>query len=379
MPGSASRTGGFAPKKIEYVPVKHLRLDRDNPRLASEDTDVSPTELIRILWTEMAVDEVALSIAANGYFPEEPLFVIPETSGRADPEKDKFIVVEGNRRLAAVLLLRDPLLRKQLRVELPALDEKALKKLDRLPVSIYKSHRELWEYLGFRHINGPKEWDAYSKAQYVAKVHEQYKISLPEIARRIGDQHYFVKRIYRGYLLVQQAETQANFSREDVSQNRFSFSHLYTAASQKEFQDFLGIEAETSLKPNPVPRSKLSRLKELMQWLYGSRSAGLLPVIRTQHKDLALLGEVIQKQAALAVLRSGYPLKRAHEVSVGDKQRFEGSLTRAKEDLLLAKGTVTTGYEGGEDLYSVIGEIIELANRIQAEMAQKRTKKSAKP
>jgi hypothetical protein len=378
MPSSVSKTSLPTPKRIDYVPVRHLRLDRENPRLASEDTDVSPTELVRILWTEMAVDEVALSIAANGYFPEEPLFVIPEAPGKIDPQKDKFIVVEGNRRLAAVLLLRDPSLRKQLRVDLPSLDEKALAKLDSLPVSIYRSHRDLWEYLGFRHINGPKEWDAYSKAQYVAKVHEQYKISLSEIARRIGDQHYFVKRIYRGYLLVQQAETQANFSREDVSKNRFNFSHLYTAASQKEFQDFLGIEPETSLKADPVPRSKLTRLKELMQWLYGSRAAGLLPVIRTQHKDLALLGEVIQKQAALAVLRSGYPLKRAHEVSVGDKQRFEGSLTRAKEDLLLAKGTVTTGYEGGEDLYSVIGEIIELANRIQEEMGQKRKKKSAK-
>jgi len=115
-----------------------------------------------------------------------------------------------------------------------------------------------------------------------------------------------------------------------------------------------------------------------MQWLYGSRSADVLPVIRTQHKDLAQLGEVLEKPAALAVLRSGYPLRRAHEVSIGDKQRFEGSLTRAKEDLLLAKGTVTTGYEGGEELYSVIGEIIELANRIQEEMEQKKAKRPSK-
>jgi hypothetical protein len=378
MDGSASTTTKVNSKTIYYVPLSHLVLDRENPRLASEDTDVTKTELIRILWTEMAVDEVALSIAANGYFPEEPLFVIPEKSGKADPEKDHFIVVEGNRRLAAVLLLRNPKLRAEIRADLPPLDVAAQEQLERLPVSIYDNRKELWQYLGFRHINGPKEWDAFSKAQYVAKVHEQYHIPLSEIARRIGDQHYYVKRIYRGYLLVKQAESQARFSPEDVSQNRFNFSHLYTAASQKEFQDFLGIDADGSLKPNPVPKSKLPHLKELMRMLYGSRAESLLPVIRTQHKDLAQLGEVLQKPAALAALRSGYPLKRAHEISVGDKRRFEEAMTRAKEDLLLAKGTVTTGYEGNEDLYTVIGEIIDLANRIQTEMGQKKSKKSSK-
>lgn len=257
MAANGTTTIGVIGKPIHLVPVEHLRLDRENPRLASEDTDVSTTDLIKILWSDMAVDEVALSIAANGYFPEEPLFVIPEKHGKSDPQKDKFTVVEGNRRLAAVLLLRDPVLRKQIRADLPSITDQAIRKLDRLPVSIYPSHKELWEYLGFRHINGPKEWDAFSKAQYVAKVHERYKISLPEIARRIGDKHYFVKRIYRGYLLVKQAEDQAKFSKEDVNKNRFNFSHLYTAASQREFQDFLGIDADTSLVPNPVPRSKL--------------------------------------------------------------------------------------------------------------------------
>ena len=185
MAGSASNTSRVNDKTIHYVPVNHLVLDRENPRLASEDTDVTKTELIRILWTEMAVDELALSIAANGYFPEEPLFVIPEKSGKADPEKDRFIVIEGNRRLAAVLLLRDPKLRAEIRADLPLLDAGAREQLETLPVSIYDNRKELWQYLGFRHINGPKEWDAFSKAQYVAKVHEQYHIPLSEIARTL--------------------------------------------------------------------------------------------------------------------------------------------------------------------------------------------------
>src|SRR5437879_3346200 len=98
------------PQLIDYAPVKHLRLDRENPRLPSTDlkTDL---DLIKFMWKEMAVDEVALSIAANGFFPEEPLLVIPEVKGKKNFEKDSFIVVEGNRRLVAVLLLCDSVLR----------------------------------------------------------------------------------------------------------------------------------------------------------------------------------------------------------------------------------------------------------------------------
>jgi len=109
-----------------------------------------------------------------------------------------------------------------------------------------------------------------------------------------------------------------------------------------------------------------------MLWLYGSKSAKKLPLVRTQNPDLNILREVIGKPAALAVLRSGYPLSRAHDVSIGDTRRFEEALTRAKEDLLLAKGTVTTGYSGGEGLFTVIGEIAQVAGKIKEEMTAKR-------
>jgi hypothetical protein len=372
-----SKPVGLPTQAIISVPVENLRLDRENPRLPSADIG-SDVELLRYLWREMAVDEVALSIAANGFFPEEPLLVVPEKKGKRDPETDKFIVVEGNRRLAAVLLLRDASLRQKLKTDLPEIDDAASEKLSRLPVSIYDDRKDLWEYLGFRHINGPKEWDAFSKAKYVAKVREQYKIELEEIARRIGDKHAFVKRIYRGYLLVQQAEAEAAFNAEDINKNRFNFSHLYTAASEPEFQRFLGIDASNSLKPSPVPKEKLSELKELMLWLYGSKTAKKLPLVRTQNPDLNILREVIGKPAALAVLRSGYPLSRAYDVSIGDARRFEEALTRAKEDLLLAKGTVTTGYGGGEELFTVVTEIVQVAGKIQEEMTGKREQATKK-
>lgn len=358
--------------EIVLMPVDKLLLDDENPRLASAAQGDTQMDLLRVLWNEMAVDELALSIAANGFFHEEPLLLVPKHPLESDERKQKYIVVEGNRRLAAVRLLLSESLRDAVgATDLPRLGNRQKVELLRLPVSIYRTRKELWHYFGFRHINGPKPWDAFSKAMYVADVHESYGIALDEIARRIGDKHATVKRLYRGYKILEQAESKARFSRDDIVRNRFYFSHLYTAADQPEFQKFLAITPEGSLKPNPVPNSKLSELREFMVWLYGSKSANKEPIVRSQNPDLNTLREVISKPEGLRALRGGASLERAYEVGIGDKERFQVALARAKEDLLQAKATVTTGYAGESDLYDLVVDIVSVVETIRAEMETK--------
>jgi hypothetical protein len=357
--------------------VDQLLLDPDNPRLASADVGNDQKELVKFMWEEMAVDELALSIAANGFFHEEPLLVIPADKPKKDGDEQKYIVVEGNRRLCAVMLLRDPKLREFVKAtDLPKLPAEKVAALKELPVSIYGNREDLWEYFGFRHINGPKSWDAEPKAKYVATVHEKYKVPLPEIARKIGDQHSYVKRIYRGYVLLEQAE-KAGFNREDRKANRFNFSHLYTAADQQQFQKFLGIESEGSLKRDPVPKSKLDDLKQLMVWLYGSKSEDKAPIIRTQNPDLNYLRQVMSNKTGLAALRSGLPLDRALQLSKGDEQVFREALLKGKVSLQEAKSVVTTGYKGDEEDDALIRDVRKIMESIESEMAQilKSTKK----
>jgi hypothetical protein len=124
--------------KVVFVGVDRLFLDAENPRLSGIGKKGTPEELVQVLWDEMAVSEVALSIAANGYFEEEPLFVIPKPPRVSDEAKQQYIVVEGNRRLAAVKLLRDPELRRVVKAtDLVEISAKRIRDLDELPVSIY--------------------------------------------------------------------------------------------------------------------------------------------------------------------------------------------------------------------------------------------------
>ncbi len=97
------------PPAFERVEVKKLVRDAKNPRLAEYALGDRPTqsELLKLLWQKMAVDGLALSIAARGYFPHEPLFVAEE--------EGRLVGIEGNRRLAAVSILLDAELRKRLK------------------------------------------------------------------------------------------------------------------------------------------------------------------------------------------------------------------------------------------------------------------------
>ena len=175
-------------------------LNSKNPRLTDLALSKNPTqgEILEALWTRMAVDEVALSIAENGFYRHEPLY--------AARESGKLVVVEGNRRLAAVKLLRDEKLRTQVKAAgLPIISAATKKTLETLPV-IVCGRDELWSFLGFKHINGPQAWESYPKAHYIAWVHNQLKIPLEEIARRIGDKHSTVARLDDALMVLEQGK-----------------------------------------------------------------------------------------------------------------------------------------------------------------------------
>src|SRR5262249_32857223 len=102
----------------ERFDTEKLLLDQENPRIVELGlpADAKQDDITKALWEKMAVAEVAMSIAWNGYFAHEPLFVEKDKKGQ-------MIVIEGNRRLAAVKLLLDKSLREKVgATDLPDID-----------------------------------------------------------------------------------------------------------------------------------------------------------------------------------------------------------------------------------------------------------------
>ena len=112
--------------------------------------------------------------------------------------------------------------------------------------------------------------------------------------------------------------------------------------------------------------SNINKLEELLTWIYGKDD--LPPKVKKQNPDLNYLREVIENPSSLDALRSGYSLKNAHEISIGDQRRFRESLIRAKEEIQRAKATVTTGYDGNDLSYQTLAEIIKTAKSLKEEM-----------
>ena len=90
----------FSDWEIRRLSVDAIRLDKKNPRLPENMLNESQRGIIYYMVEEFKILEIAKSIVKNGFFiNESPIFV---------KEGGHFVVVEGNRRITALKLLRDP-------------------------------------------------------------------------------------------------------------------------------------------------------------------------------------------------------------------------------------------------------------------------------
>lgn len=349
------------PPDTVFLPAAELCFDVRNPRLLEFGVSgrTSPGEILNILWEAMDARELAMSIAASGFFRHEPLIVAEENGRR--------VVIEGNRRLAAVRGLLDPALVKRPGGPIPVLDPAARKALEHLPV-LYGDRREAWRYLGFKHVNGPAKWTGFAKAQYVAQVHREYGVPLRDIAGQIGDSHGTVRRLYRGLMILEQAERAKVWDSGRRWNPRLAFSHLYTAADYDGVAAFLGLEPDAPESPEPVPPGRLKELGEFLTWLYGDRPANRPPVVISQNPHLRMLDEALKSPEAVYALRDGCDIVRAHELSRPSSALFAEALSAARRELMTAKAQLTPGYDGSEELLRIAGTVADLADSIYREM-----------
>jgi hypothetical protein len=151
--------------------VASLHLDAKNPRLGRETSARAPREIIQYLFEHDKALDVAESIVARGYFPNEPLLAIKENN--------QFVVVEGNRRLAALKALREPgLLEGSLNRKLERLARQINdpKQIMNVPVTLAPSRHATDRQIAGRHIGTPVlPWQAENRASFILdKLSEGY-------------------------------------------------------------------------------------------------------------------------------------------------------------------------------------------------------------
>lgn len=318
-----------------------LHFDLDNPRFVDEKF-ADELEAIQYLYDNADVNELIQSMLSAGYIDFEPIVVL----------RKGLIVLEGNRRLAAIRLIGTEDIRRKLKIALPAIeDPKVLP--EKVRVRWVDDRAEARGFIGFKHINGPFKWDALAKAKYAAAWFKE-GAHIATISKTLGDNHNTVRRLVNGWYVLQQALNEG-FNLRQISKRSFSFSHLYTALTRPSVRDFLGLTVEDLNFPpqeNPVPSANVKDLLTLMSWLFGQEHKGEPAIIRSQNPDLNNLVRVLANSEAKSMLIAHRDLDVAYERVEPPANRFEEALMRAAKQAEQAMG-LAPHYDGDNTLLRV--------------------------
>ncbi len=322
------------PGTSSLIPTDLLDFNPENPRFAGGREAVYASELaiIRHLLDTADLTEILHSIAMNGYLDIEPLV--------GEPVDDRYMLHEGNRRLAAIKLLKDPELGSKLGSRVPAIDPALRPSLDQVTVYAVDSAEQARAFIGFKHINGPHRWDAVAKARFAADwflAEARQGGVLDIIAHKLGDTHDTVRRLIIAILILDQAKERALFDARDRYPGRhFAFSYLYTALTRPDFRRFLDLGTdwrEEEPKPEPVPEHRLEALGEVLTWLYGSNVNNIPPIVQSLSPHIKQLGQVLHHGEALQTLRARADLGEAYALVKSPETRFQNALINAQKSV----------------------------------------------
>ena len=233
------------------------------------------------------------SIRTNGYIPVEKIVVVPFDVEAGQPQK--YLVIEGNRRAAALkTLISDS---KAGAIDLP---KNVSDTLEKVPIVVLGGNeQEIESYqrtlMAIRHVAGIREWGPYQQAKLVVEMFEEKDATLGSVAQKIGISSREVARRYRASKALRQME-------EDEEYSEFAQPRLYVffheAVSQPKVRDWLGFNDETY-------RAENEDAYRLFFELLSPRDDGddrLPPKLTSANQQVRQLKEIVDKPHALEVL-----------------------------------------------------------------------------
>lgn len=314
--------------KITFVPIEKLHLDNErNPRLPKKVEGANLNEILKYMVEEANLLELMASIGEKGFFPGEPLLVVPSK------KESGYTVIEGNRRLSAVMLLNDPTLVKIKPKSITQIADHAKYKPKTLPVIKYDSRDEIINYLGYRHITGVKEWDSLAKSKYLRQL---YDLSLEEdidekcreLAKIIGSRKDYVKKLLCSLNIYEAIQEKSFYGLKDPED--ISFSLITTALGYSKIQEFLGLESMEDLSLKGLNEEHLG---ELTLWMFLKKEN---QTRLGESRNLDKLAHIVSTEGALMEFRKGVPLDDAFLFTKGPKDSVLNAIGEALRHLNLA-------------------------------------------
>lgn len=308
-----------------------LRFDPDNPRLPEHLKGAPAAKLAEYYFEHSVITDLVNSMAANGFFPHEPMIVVPNDDGT-------YWVAEGNRRLTALSIIHG----RDEAANLPRPDvefsPEKIQQLINVPCVISRDMDAIRRFIGFRHISGPLTWEPEAKARFLI---DQVERAIAEnrdrpfhyVASSVGSNVQTVRGSYAAMSLLRTARDEMG---EDVSQiQNARFGVWLRLMSSPDFRAFIGFEPIGTLEEiHTALRSiKPDQLKEVLQ---DQRSSGGTQAVLRDSRDATDYGRVLMSAPARENLRRTGDL--AASITIIDREELADRLqaeTRRIEALTL--------------------------------------------
>lgn len=327
---------GSGARETVYA-LNKLLLDKDNPRFGmQEKASATQADILDHIVEKFGVDDVLSSLAVNGYFEAEPMVC------RAKRNSDSATVAEGNRRLAACLILVGDARAGRQKTRTDQYRqiwlEHGSKQIDPVPVIIFQAkeqEQELLSYLGVRHIVSSQPWDSYAKAVWVARVIEEGELTIPDVALMIGDQHRTIGRLLQGYYFIKQVIEAGEFRPEDSvrrgrgSVTEYPFSWVYTILGYSAARNFLGLSEDNTEKKNPLNPRNLSKAGLVTRAMFGDRSKGRNSAIEDS-RDIGDLAAALANPEKVTLLQKGKTIQEITRLTKSIEERLREGLTEVR-------------------------------------------------
>ncbi|WMC07757.1 hypothetical protein [Elizabethkingia anophelis] len=359
---------------IYSIKIEKLNLDQLNPRLYGDSEKESQEEIMQRIYDKENIDELATSLAMNGYFEEEPIIVIPKSEEDFDKITNTnasdfdYIVVEGNRRITSVKLL----LNKNTIVDedFPEIKSSDIKsKLINIPSIIYRKREDVDIYLSIRHIAGNRKWDAYAKAKYiyekVNKLSEDRGVDKIEaialLSQQIGDKKDIIKKNYTYYKVFLSIENDViNYSSKEIK-DRFSLLEVALASGNTTVSQYIGLppfrnvnlDSESIIQPKYI-----DNLKDVTEWIFGKDERGTNSLISDSRNINKYLKPILGNEEATTHLKEYDDIEGAFALSGGEEKLVIGNVKKSNAQLSRILSKISK-YKDNSDFINSYDELKE--------------------
>ena len=295
------------------VKIDDLLLDPNNPRFSELGEELAPIPEMRFAEPRVQdrtlekmkdpsfdVGELRDTIKSLGFLPMDRI-VVRRWKGVMADHAEKYVVIEGNRRVTALKWLlnlhadgketfSDAQLSNFQNLEALCLDDATAPESASLILP------------GLRHVSGVKEWGAYQKAKAIHAL-RRTGFSPQEAAQSLGLSTRAANSAYRCFLSLEQMKANEEFG--DFAEPRM-YSYFEEVQKRANLRNWFGWSDEHEIFTND------ERINEFYSWIVPSDDENGSSPKLPESKSVRDLSQIIGDENALNILRAP-----------------EGSLTRA--------------------------------------------------